>query len=57
MMLTKTEIEKRLARDEEIFSKLSKERRTVYQRIRRYMNALNHLRKVEFTLEDPDNES
>jgi hypothetical protein len=46
-MLTKEEIEKRLGRDEEKYTELSKERRSVYQRIRRYRNMLYHMSKME----------
>ena len=51
-MLTKNEIEKRLERDRELYSNLNKERRNVYQRIRRYVNALNHLNQMELALGD-----
>jgi hypothetical protein len=46
-MLTKEEIEKRLARDEEKYTELTKERRNVYQRIRRYRNMLYHMNQME----------
>jgi hypothetical protein len=46
-MLTKDEIEKRLARDNEKYTELSKERRNVYQRIRRYRNMLYHMNQME----------
>jgi hypothetical protein len=49
-MLTKDEIEKRLARDEETYTKLTKERRNVYQRIRRYRNMLYHMNQMEMEL-------
>jgi hypothetical protein len=49
-MLTKEEIEKRLARDEEKYTELSKERRNVYQRIRRYRNMLYHMNQMELEL-------
>jgi hypothetical protein len=53
-MLTKHEIEKRLQRDEEKYTELSKERRIIYQRMRRYRNMLYHMAQMELSLQNGD---
>jgi hypothetical protein len=51
-MLTKEELTKRIKRDEEIYTQLSNERRTVYQRLRRYRNMLFHMQKLELAIDE-----
>lgn len=51
-MLTKDELQKRIARDEELYTQLTNDRRTVYQRLRRYRNQLYYLSKIQDEIED-----
>jgi hypothetical protein len=55
-MLTKDELQKRIQRDDELYSQLSKERRTVYQRLRRYRNLAYHMQCMENELSDENME-
>jgi hypothetical protein len=51
-MLTREELEKRIERDKELYTKLNKEKRVVYQRLRRYRNMLYHMNQMESAFND-----
>lgn len=56
-MLSKHEIKMRIERDEEIYKRLSEERRTVYQRLRRYRNMQQHMAAMEVELAEFEQEN